>query len=424
MKIFWSWQSDTAGKIGRHFIRDVLNEVIAEIQSSTDIDEPQSRENVENLHLDHDIKNVVGSPDLANLIFEKIDAASVLVADITLVGNAIDQEKKFINSNVAIELGYALKGLSSRNVLLVMNTYFGTHENLPFDLRHKGGIIEFHLTPEATKDQIKSEFKRLKGVFLKALSNYIVGDISKKVDFLETSSTYIKAAYFDRGEVLGRNGLPGVDEVDYFYPNDSLAYVRIIPAERMSAPITLADLKDLAVNVPVLLKNGFRPFIDINEYGVVGFIPRQSGLETRAGIQASTQLFANGEFWLINNTLIKLEHGSDVPREVRLPFIPHVLFEQTFMMAYKRLCEYFDTQKLDGAYQLEIGVSGCKNVRLAMNQNESWGPIKTNEISVRSFVHSIHSKEAHNTFLSFFDLLIDATGFRRDPNLYGITRQE
>ena len=424
MTIFWSWQSDTAGKIGRHFIRDVLNEVISEIQTSNDIDEPQSRENIENLHLDHDIKNVVGSPDLANLIFEKIDATSILVADITLVGNAIDQDKKFINSNVAIELGYALKALSSRNVLMVMNTYFGVHENLPFDLRHKGGIIEFHLSPEATKDQIKAEFKRLKGVFQKALSNYIVGDVSKKVDFLEASSTYINAAYFDRGEVLGRNGHPGVDEVDYFYPNDSLAYVRIIPVKRMSSPITLANLKDLAVNVPVLLKNGFSPFVDINEYGVIGFIPRQSGLETRAGMQASTQFFPNGEFWLVNNTLIKLEHGSDVPREVRLPFIPHALFEQTFMMAYKRLCEYFDAQNLDGPYQLEIGVSGCKNVRLAMNQNEFWGPIKTNEIRVRAFVDSIHSKEAHNTFLSFFDLLIDATGFRRDPNLYGIFRRE
>ena len=424
MKIFWSWQSDTAGKIGRHFIRDVLNEVIAEIQSSTDIDEPQSRENIENLHLDHDIKNVVGSPDLANLIFQKIDASSVLVADITLVGNAIDQEKKLINSNVAIELGYALKGLSSSNVLLVMNTYFGAHDNLPFDLRHKGGILEFHLSPEATKDQIKSEFKRLKGVFLKALSNYVVGDVSGKVDFLETSSTYIKAAYFDRGEALGRNGQPGVDEVDYFYPNESLAYVRIIPLERRSAPIRLANLKDQAVDVPVLLKNGFNPFIDINEYGVIGFIPKQPGLETRAGMHASTQLFVNGEFWLINNTLIKLEHGSDVPREIRLPFIPHALFEQTFMITYKRLCEYFKARNLDGPHQLEIGVYGCKNVCLAMNQNDSWGPIKANEINVRSIVESINSKEAHNTFLDFFDSLIDATGYRRDPNLYGFSRQQ
>lgn len=101
----------------------MINEVIAEIQSSNDINELQSPENVENLYLDHGIKNAVGSSDFANLIFEKNDTASVFLADITLVIIAIGQEKKFINSNAAIELGYTLKGLSSRNMLLLMNTY-------------------------------------------------------------------------------------------------------------------------------------------------------------------------------------------------------------------------------------------------------------------------------------------------------------
>jgi hypothetical protein len=105
MKIFWSWQSDTPGKIGRHFIRDVLNDAIVEIKSSGQIEEPDSREGINNLHLDHDIKNVVGSPDLANLIFEKIDASTVFVGDVTTTGTTLDSKKKLINSNVAIELG-------------------------------------------------------------------------------------------------------------------------------------------------------------------------------------------------------------------------------------------------------------------------------------------------------------------------------
>ena len=28
MKVFWSWQADTPGKIGRHFVRDAISEAI------------------------------------------------------------------------------------------------------------------------------------------------------------------------------------------------------------------------------------------------------------------------------------------------------------------------------------------------------------------------------------------------------------
>jgi hypothetical protein len=31
VKIFWSWQSDTPGKTGRHFVRDVLRAVVDDL---------------------------------------------------------------------------------------------------------------------------------------------------------------------------------------------------------------------------------------------------------------------------------------------------------------------------------------------------------------------------------------------------------
>jgi len=34
MKVFWSWQSDSPGKIGRHFVRDVLEEAIKELKET------------------------------------------------------------------------------------------------------------------------------------------------------------------------------------------------------------------------------------------------------------------------------------------------------------------------------------------------------------------------------------------------------
>ena len=40
MKIFWSWRSLTAGKIGRHFVRDALTEAIKVLKQPNEIEGP------------------------------------------------------------------------------------------------------------------------------------------------------------------------------------------------------------------------------------------------------------------------------------------------------------------------------------------------------------------------------------------------
>src|SRR5271154_1737875 len=86
MKIFWSWQSDTPGKIGRHFVREALSDAIEVLKQPNDIEEPIEREVREKLHLDHDREGVSGSPDLAPTILGKIDQATAVIADVTIVG--------------------------------------------------------------------------------------------------------------------------------------------------------------------------------------------------------------------------------------------------------------------------------------------------------------------------------------------------
>jgi hypothetical protein len=87
VKIFWSWQADTPGKTGRHFVRAALAEAVAALKQPEDIEEPAAGVARDALHLDHDRQGVAGSPDLAATIFRKIDAAAVFVADVTLVGS-------------------------------------------------------------------------------------------------------------------------------------------------------------------------------------------------------------------------------------------------------------------------------------------------------------------------------------------------
>ncbi len=125
MKIFWSWQSDTPGRIGRHFVRDVLADAIKVLKQPEDVEEPSDRDARQSLHLDQDRQGVPGSPDLAPTIFGKISRASVFVADVTLVGknrdlgtgDRPDRSKKLINSNVAIEYGYPILFIAATGCL-------------------------------------------------------------------------------------------------------------------------------------------------------------------------------------------------------------------------------------------------------------------------------------------------------------------
>jgi hypothetical protein len=128
MKIFWSWQSDTPKEIGRFFVRDALREAIQALKTDEDFLEPVEREVAARLELDSDRQGVPGSPDLAATIFEKIEAADVFLADVTLVG-ATPDSKKLINSNVAIEYGHAHHALSFRRVLNVLQIETGDQKD-------------------------------------------------------------------------------------------------------------------------------------------------------------------------------------------------------------------------------------------------------------------------------------------------------
>ena len=121
MKIFWSWQSDTPGKTGRHFVRDALARAIKELKEAQELEEPVERDHREALHLDHDRKDVPGTPELARTIFGKIDRSAVFVADVTTTGKLErpGEVRTFINPNVAIEYGYAVKALGDEAILLV-----------------------------------------------------------------------------------------------------------------------------------------------------------------------------------------------------------------------------------------------------------------------------------------------------------------
>lgn len=130
--IFYSWQSDLAGRTNRNLIEDSLKRAIRAIAR----DEDAGVEPV----LDRDTANLAGAPDIAQSILAKIATADMFVADVSIV-NEPQQGRPTPNPNVLVELGYAVAELGWENVVLVMNIAYGGPEQLPFDLRGRRTVV-------------------------------------------------------------------------------------------------------------------------------------------------------------------------------------------------------------------------------------------------------------------------------------------
>lgn len=162
MKIFWSWQSDTHQKSGRYFVRDVLDVLVKELNTLEGTEEAERGDDIGPIEVDHDTKNVAGSPPIAATILEKIRDAAVFVADVTPVG-LTPNGKHLPNPNVMIELGYAIRALGLNRIVLVMNkAAHSTFDTLPFDLRHLRGPVVYDLGEDPSPEQKQTQKEKLK----------------------------------------------------------------------------------------------------------------------------------------------------------------------------------------------------------------------------------------------------------------------
>jgi hypothetical protein len=191
-RVFYSWQSDSPGNTNRNFILQALETAIADIQKdeTTDVDPV----------IDRDTLGLAGSPDISHSIFDKIDAASVFVCDVSIIDPTTVRATP--NPNVLVELGYAIKALGWNRIIMVMNTTFGGPDKLPFDLRSKRALTYAIENDAAEKAPVR---KGLAKTFVAAL-NLIFESHGSRIPALrstETASTEaqprsIDAALFER----------------------------------------------------------------------------------------------------------------------------------------------------------------------------------------------------------------------------------
>lgn len=132
-KVFFSWQSDLSANQTTRFIEESI-EMARDLLPDSIILVP-----------DEATRNRLGTPDIMNSIFEKINDCDLFIADVSIVGQyslpVDDGEDPIVkhipNPNVLLELGYAAARLTWDRCICFINTRFGTIAQLPFDLNHR-----------------------------------------------------------------------------------------------------------------------------------------------------------------------------------------------------------------------------------------------------------------------------------------------
>jgi hypothetical protein len=424
MKIFWAWQSDHPGKISRHFVRDCLEAAIERLRQPRDIDEPTEAARRGAVHLDHDRKGLRGFKDISTEILKKIEKSSVFIGDITPVGSVPagegEEQKKLINSNVAIELGYALGKITEDNVLAVLNTVYGSYDDLPFDIQGKDGVLLYRLGPEASKEEIKKEAASFTGALVTALRPFVeqlpASSAGAPVTFKETRPTAYSQAFFTspNERLAPIMDIGGATDRAYSTGYGPAFYLRVIPTVALARPLAGDVLDQKAVRLTALTLNG-GGYRAKNDHGAVNTYPR---VGDSLQLESFTQVFRNGELWGVNTDI--LHQGS-----LRKPFIiPWKAIEATL---YVNLRNYVDfTEQHLGVlppYTVEVGITGVKNRTLTSpdprNHVLQVGEMYENDVVLRRIVRDTQQPTLNAFLLEFFEAVYRQTGHERPQNLYG-----
>jgi hypothetical protein len=173
--IFYSWQADTASACGKNLVSRALGDAIEALNVDADVEAAARESRDERIALDQDTSGEPGSPPIVETIFGKIDRAAAFVSDLTFVAARSDG-RLMPNPNVLLEHGWALKSLSWRAVISVMNIAHGhpKDHSLPFDLQHFRGPIFFEC-PDDADDAVR-------GAARKALAKALVPKLRAILD--------------------------------------------------------------------------------------------------------------------------------------------------------------------------------------------------------------------------------------------------
>lgn len=169
VSIFYSWQSDLSSKTNRYYIEDAIKKALKEI----------NKDNQMVAYIDRDTKDELGSPEIHNSVFKKINHSKFFVCDVSL------NDSQTPNPNVLIELGYAIKVLGWNKIICLFNSQTGKVEDLPFDINHNR-VTQYTPDKKGEKKRISEIITlNIDSLFKKGeLYNPIEDHIKKKIDYI------------------------------------------------------------------------------------------------------------------------------------------------------------------------------------------------------------------------------------------------
>lgn len=330
--IFWSWQSDRDPKLHHYFVRDALKDACKLIAIDPDYEEATRPE------VDHDTKNVAGTPDITKTILDKIAKANVFVADMTPVGvtdpaalqpnTAADKRsepKHLQNPNVMSELGYAEHALSQGRIILVANgAHYPGPVALPFDWRHRSGAKVYHLKDGATKEEIKAERKRFAEVLKSCIAPILAEQAPAKTPpppiSWQAPSDSDPAIWPAAAKKLEfRNNAMGEPQRSVELRDGTRIFARIAPREwSVPARIELEQrISDVGLNI-----RGRDGDWGLNGDGALSIWGHITGARNDMVVTNATQWFqSNGELWAVNSNCFA-ENSGGLCFASALPFTP------------------------------------------------------------------------------------------------------
>lgn len=164
-RVFYSWQSWTPSNVNRNFVLKAIENAVKEIRDDETIEvEPV---------VDRDTLGEPGSVDIVATIFRKIENSAIFVCDATII-TPPRTEHPSPNPNVMIELGYAAAVLGWERIVCVVNTAYGSVEQLPFDLRSRR-MLTYELSPDV---EIKTEIRKQLSKSLRDAISAIIEQLS------------------------------------------------------------------------------------------------------------------------------------------------------------------------------------------------------------------------------------------------------
>lgn len=416
--IFYSWQSDRDQKTNRFLVRDALSKALGILNEDLSVSEADRATDADRLSLDHDTKDVPGTPDIVGAILEKIDRCGIFVADLTFVAQS-SKGDGLPNPNVLTERGYALKSISSRRLVAVMNTAYGQPDQLPFDFRHARFPIQFHLDASADSTQRNSQRDALSAQLAEAIrtilkSGALEGLTPKPAPFIRTDSTTAPSVFFGENEPLttiegyGRAGTKPV------MPIGPKFYLRLIPTYE-TEPLSSAEVYEIVRGPsrvgPMSMRHSDGYFDGRNKYGAIDIL-----LDTQTNtILSATQIFRNKEIWGIDRTLLK--DGTEIGSEVS--YLPSIAIERVYKSA---LARYLKTAKerlgLRTPLVMIAGATGVEGFRMAVQNHfdQFSPPMVLSNIELSAEINS-YDQDPSTILLPFFRRLWEECGLQRPDGL-------